>query len=78
LNDQTLLVNLSNKFEQVGESISRQQDRLLAYALVNTLLCGKRANRVSFFVGGKTPAGFTGEIDWAGPFYANRGLAHTP
>ena len=75
LGEQTLLVNLSNTFTEAGKGISAQQDRLLAYAMVNTLLCGERAKRVCFFVGGKTPADFTGEIYWAGEFYPNLGLA---
>ena len=73
--DQTLVINLSTNFMQAGKGLTQQQDRLLAYAMVNTLLEDKRANRICFFVGGKVPDGFTGEIDWKGLFYVNFGLA---
>lgn len=71
LNGNTLLVNLSQRFLTVGKNITRQQDRLLAYAIVNTLLADGRARSVAFFVGGKTPSDFTGEIAWQGLFYPN-------
>ncbi len=75
LTGQTLLVNLSTKFYQAGEGITRERDRLLAYAIVNTLLCGKRTASLNLFVGGETPGNFTGEIYWAGSFYPNPGIA---
>lgn len=73
--DGTLVVNLSDGFRTAGAGLSVQKERLLAYGLVNTLLCGNRASRVCFFVGGKPFEGFTGDIDWHGLFYENRGLA---
>lgn len=74
INDETLVVNLSNAFIQAGENISAAQDRLLAYAMVNTLICGEKEKRVSFFVGGNTPTDFTGEIYWVGLFYPSFGV----
>ena len=74
LNDKTLAVNLSTAFSKAGADMTPEQDRLLAYALVDTLLKGEQAARICFFVGGKTPADFTGEIDWTGYFYQNYGL----
>lgn len=73
--DGTLVVNLSDNFRAAGAGLSVQQERSLAYGLVNTLLCGDRASRVCFFVGGKPFDGFSGDIDWHGLFYENRGLA---
>ena len=73
LNGDTLLVNLSNSFLQAGTGISSNQDRLLCYAMVNTLICGEKAKRVCFFVGGKQPENFTGEIYWSGLFYPSFG-----
>lgn len=75
INDKTLLVNLSSNFDKAGEGITPQQDRILAYSLVNTLLCTNRATRVCFFVSGKTPENITGEISWSGYFYMNRGYS---
>ena len=73
--DGALVVNLSDTFRTAGEGISAQQERLLAYGLVDSLLCGDWATRVYFFVGGKPFEGFSGTTDWTGPFYENRGLA---
>ncbi len=73
--DGTLVVNLSEGFRAAGTGLGAQGERQLAYGLVNTLLCGDRASRVCFFVGGKPFEGFTGDIDWQGLFYENRGLA---
>ena len=74
LTDRTLLVNLSIQFSQAGKGITAQQERLMAYAMVNTLLENSRANRLCFFMGGQAPTGFTGEIYWPGMFYINLGL----
>jgi len=77
LNGDTLLVNLSSVFGNAGEGMTAQQDRLLAYAMVNTLLSDGRASRVCFFVNGETPSDLTGEIYWAGYFYRNLGFVRT-
>lgn len=74
LSGNTLLVNFSTAFRQLGASFTPQQDRLLAYGLVNTLSSIGRIQRVCFFVGGDIPVGFTDEIYWAGDFYKNPGL----
>ena len=71
----TLLVNFAKTFENLGEGFTGAQDRLLAYALVNTLACNDRVKAVRFFVTGEPPKGFTDEIYWAGDFYRNLGLA---
>ena len=74
LNDRTLAVNFSPAFARAGETVTSGQDRLLAYALTNTLLYSGQASRICFFVGGNEPAGFSGEIDWTGYFYQNNGM----
>ena len=61
-------------FARAGETVTSGQDRLLAYALTNTLLYSGQASRICFFVGGNEPAGFSGEIDWTGYFYQNNGM----
>jgi uncharacterized ParB-like nuclease family protein len=74
LDGQTLLVNLSANFSAAGQGLSTAQDRLTAYAIVNTLLESNHADRVCFFAGGETPTDFSGEIYWAGCFYSDPGL----
>jgi len=74
LDGDTLLVNFSNAFLEVGDGISAQKDRLLAYSLVNTLLHAANAKRVAFFAGGNPIEGFSDEIDWQGWFLENLGI----
>lgn len=74
LNDTTLLVNFAPTFSLVGQGFSPQQDRLLAYGLVNTLASLSRVGRICFFVAGEWPKDFSGEIQWSGDFYINMGL----
>lgn len=64
LTEDTLLVNLSASFEQAYQGESGQQERLLAYAIVNTLCLHSRMEKVQVFVAGKPFSGFTGEIFW--------------
>lgn len=75
LMDQVLILNLSPAFEAAGDGISPEQDRQLAYSMVNTLLQSVRANRLCVFVGGKPAQGFSGEVDWQGMFYPNFEIA---
>jgi hypothetical protein len=74
LSGDTLLVNFSSAFLAVGDGITAQQDRLLAYSLVNTLLHAANARRVAFFAGGSPIEGFTDEIFWKGWFLENPGI----
>ena len=68
LTDETLLVNLSASFEQAYTGDNIQQERLLAYSIVNTLCWRSPMEKVQVFVGGKPFAGFTGEIFWETSF----------
>lgn len=74
LDGDTLLVNFSHAFLEVGEGMSANEDRLLAYSLVNTLLNASNAKRVAFFAGGEPIEEFSGEIDWKGWFMENLGI----
>ena len=76
ISEHTLLVNLSANTEKLGSGVTGAGERLMAYAMVNTLLCFERARSVCFFENGNPMAGFTGEIDWSGYFYPNTGLVH--
>jgi len=74
LDGDTLLVNFSNSFLEVGNGITGDEDRLLAYSLVNTLLHAASAKRVAFFAGGSPIESFTDEIYWKGWFMEDLGL----
>ncbi|MCI5957085.1 MAG: GerMN domain-containing protein [Clostridiales bacterium] len=69
LADDTLLVNFSPAFEQVGEGMGEQEERMLAYSIVNTLSAATPATSVCFFLSGSQFDGFSGKIYWPGLFY---------
>ena len=73
--DQTLVINLSHAFQTAGENLTPAQDRLLAYAIVNTLLSNVHAKTLCVYVGGQPAQGFGGEVDWRGLFYPNIGFS---
>ena len=64
LADNVLLVNLSDTFLEVFTGEDAEQERMLAYALTNTLCQSILVEQVQFFVSGKPFMGFTGEIVW--------------
>ena len=74
LSGDMLLVNFSNTFLKAGQALTAQEDRLLAYALTNTLLHATKAKRISFFAGSSQIGGFTDEISWKGTFLYNVGI----
>lgn len=67
--EDTMLVNFSQAFLTIGEDMSEQEERMLAYSMVNTLCDDQRIRRVSFFASGAVIEGFSGKIYWAGDFY---------
>lgn len=69
LSGNTLLVNFAPAFKAIGEGLDGQRDRLLAYAMVNTLCCDERMRSVCFFLSGSQFEGFSGQIYWSGLFY---------
>ena len=69
LSDETLLVNFSPSFVKACEGLSAEEERLLAYSLVNTLCSNSRIKNVCFFLAGSQFDGLSGEIYWAGLFY---------
>ncbi len=64
-----LRVNFSKRFAAIGEGLSNADDRLLAYALTNTLCYGGQVLRVRYFQTGDSFKTFSDEIDWSGAFY---------
>lgn len=69
LSEGTMLVNFAPSFENVGAGMDETQERLLVYAMVNTLCAGTKADSVCFFRGGAQFDGFSGKIYWRGLFY---------
>ncbi|MBP3648023.1 MAG: GerMN domain-containing protein [Clostridia bacterium] len=69
LSENTLLVNFSPSFADIGSDMTAEEERLMAYALVNTLCQNEQIKSVCFFLSGSQFDGFSGEIYWAGLFY---------
>ncbi len=68
LEGNTLLVNLSAKFQDAFNGETEQAERMLAYALVNTLAQSSRIQLVHFFIAGNPFAGFGNGIFWESSF----------
>ena len=64
----TMLVNFAPSVKALGESIDAQDERLFAFAMVNTLCHDERVQNVCFFLSGSQWQRFSGEIDWSGDF----------
>lgn len=69
LADDTLLLNFAPSFLALGEDMTEQEERLLAYSIVNTLCDSANVKSVCIFVGGSQFDGFSGSIYWQGVFY---------
>lgn len=69
----TLLVNLSARYADVLKENAESQ-RLLAYAMVNTLCEGLGVRRVRFHFGGETREELGSALLWSGDFLYNPGL----
>jgi len=65
----TLLTNFAPSFIKVGQQTEPEQERLLAYAIVNTLCMNENVKTVCFFQSGTQFEGFGGDIYWSGLFY---------
>jgi hypothetical protein len=68
LTEDALLVNFSDAFRNAFTGDDAEKERLLAYALTNTLCASSRMEKVQFFVNGKPFDGFTGDIFWETSF----------
>ncbi len=69
LSDRTLLVNFAPAFIDLGKDLTPEQERILAYSLVNSLCTNDRVRNICFFQSGAQFDGFTGEIYWRGLFH---------
>jgi len=70
----TLLCHLSENFWQACQSMTEEEERLMAYSLVNTLCASDSVKRVRFFFGGEQKDGWTGGVYWRGEFMKNTGI----
>lgn len=70
LQDGTLLVNLSARYAQVIQS-SEHDQRLMAYAMANTLCRQLSVRRVRFYFGGEAIETLGGATVWNGEFLYN-------
>ncbi len=68
--DGTLLVNLSARYAEVIRS-SEQDQRLMAYSMVNTLCRVLSVRRVRFYFGGEEIEGLGSSLVWNGDFLYN-------
>lgn len=69
LSDGTLLANFAPSFAKIIKGLAPEEERMLAYALVNTLCMDERVKNVCFFQSGAQFDGFSGEIYWRGLFH---------
>jgi len=69
LSNGTLLTNFAPAFAKTCEDMEPEEERLFAYALVNTLCMSPQVQNVCFFQSGAQFDGFTGEIYWRGLFH---------
>lgn len=71
LDEQTLLLNLSPGMEEAIRSCTDAQEKLLAYALVNTLTELPAVRSICFFFSGEQQESLDGKLYWAGTFLRN-------
>ena len=69
----TLLVNLSAQYADIIRQ-SPEEQRLMAYAMVNTLCEMLHTRRVRFYFGGETVESLDGSLAWDGEFLYNPAL----
>ena len=66
-----MLVNLSGRCREDIAAYGPEKERLLCYAIVNTLCENNGMKRVCFFFEGEQTERIAGEIYWAGEFLYN-------
>lgn len=71
--DGTLLLNFSERYADVIRA-SQQDQRLMAYSIVNTLCQRLNVRRVRFYFGGKAVDSLGSDLVWSGEFLFNPGL----
>ena len=69
--DGTALVNLTQRFRDIAAHMSVQEERLMVYAMVNTLTELENISQVCFFIDSSQPDTFVSAISLPGVFLRN-------
>ncbi|MGN0775180.1 MAG: GerMN domain-containing protein [Candidatus Ventricola sp.] len=72
--NETIAVNLSERFRDALAALGPGQERAAVYAMVNTLTEGAQASRVAFFFAGEQVQTLAGELEMRGSFVRNPGM----
>ena len=70
----TMLLNLSPRFERLISQNDQSSEQLLCYSIVSTLCQAKHLRRMQFFFGGEMRESLGGQLYWGGEFILNTGL----
>lgn len=73
IREDTLLIHFSQRYAETIRSADQDQ-RLMAYSIVNTLCETLNVRRVRFYFGGKAVDSLGSELLWSGQFLCNPGL----
>lgn len=76
LENDTMLVHFSDKILTAASALSGNEERLMIYAIVNTLCESPVVSRVRFYVNGVQPETLAGEIYLPGEFLPSPGLVN--
>ncbi len=77
LDGQTILLNWGQRFAAAAEGLDEGQERLLIYAIVNTLCNLPSVRSVCFFIGGTQPETLSGALYLPGVFMRNTTLVRS-
>ena len=69
-----ILLNLSDNFRRAMEKLLPEQERAAIYAMVNTLTEGMEASQVMFFFEGEQVSTLAGALEMRGAFVRNSGM----
>lgn len=70
----TMLLNLSPRFERLISQNGPSGEQLLCYSMVSTLCLAKHLRRMQFFFGSEMRENLGGQLYWGGEFILNTGL----
>lgn len=76
LEEDTLLTHFSDTIRTAASALSGNEERLMIYAIVNTLCESPVVSRVRFYVAGTQPETLAGEIYLPGEFLPSPGLVN--
>jgi spore germination protein GerM len=76
LEGDTMLVHFSDTFRTAASALTGNEERMMIYAIVNTLCESPVVSRVRFYVAGTQPETLAGEIYLPGEFLSSPGLVN--